>query len=406
MKILITTDLFTTETNGVVTSVKNLYNELLERGHDVKILTLSADNKTHKEGNVYYIKSSSLGIVYPNVRMTLSVRNALVKELILWEPDVIHSNCEFFTFRIAQYIHKKTGAPIAHTYHTMYEDYVQYIFLGKGIGKWVVKTLSRQFMGKVDAVITPTKKVEQTLKGYDIKTDMYIIPTGINLSQHKERITADERREKRAALGISESAKVIVNLGRLGAEKNISELIDFYAEALKTYPELVFLIVGGGPAEEELKTHAKKAGVGDRVIFAGMVKPTEVHHYYQLGDIFVSASTSETQGLTYAEAAANGLPLLCREDLCLYGIVEQGENGYAYKTKEEFLEFLGKMLADEEWLLKAADLSVALSAKYDKIEFVNSVEDVYARIIAAAKEEAEKAKSKKNKKTKPTESEA
>lgn len=48
-----------------------------------------------------------------------------------------------------------------------------------------------------------------------------------------------------------------------------------------------------------------------------MVPPDEVHTYYQLGDIFVSASTSETQGLTYVEAAANGLPLLCRRDPCL-----------------------------------------------------------------------------------------
>ena len=69
MKILITTDLFTTSTNGVVTSVRNLHDELKEKGHDVRILTLSGDRESYKEGPVYYIKSIPIGFVYPDVRM-------------------------------------------------------------------------------------------------------------------------------------------------------------------------------------------------------------------------------------------------------------------------------------------------------------------------------------------------
>ena len=57
MKVLITTDLYVTETNGVVTSVRNLRDELVKLGHDVRILTLSGNLKSHKDGHVYYIKS-------------------------------------------------------------------------------------------------------------------------------------------------------------------------------------------------------------------------------------------------------------------------------------------------------------------------------------------------------------
>ena len=100
MKILITTDLYTTATNGVVTSVKNLFDELKGKGHDVRILTLSDSMNSYRDGDVYYIRSMPIG-VYPNVRMPLSYRHKLIKELIEWKPDIIHSQCEFFSFQFA-----------------------------------------------------------------------------------------------------------------------------------------------------------------------------------------------------------------------------------------------------------------------------------------------------------------
>ena len=68
-----------------------------------------------------------------------------------------------------------------------------------------------------------------------------------------------------------------------------------------------------------------------------MIIPEEVGHYYQAGDLFVSASTSETQGMTYAEALASGIPLLCRRDGCLEQVVTDGENGWQYDKKEDYL---------------------------------------------------------------------
>ena len=140
MKILITTDLYSTETNGVVTSVKNLAEELSANGHDVRILTLSGDIRSHRDGSVYYIRSIPIG-VYPNVRMPLSYRHRLIKELIEWKPDVIHSQCEFFSFQYARRISKLTGAPIVHTYHTLYEQYVKYLIPSKRLGKAVVRVV-------------------------------------------------------------------------------------------------------------------------------------------------------------------------------------------------------------------------------------------------------------------------
>ncbi len=377
MKILITTDLFTTSTNGVVTSVRNLYEELTEKGHDVRILTLSDNHESHKDGNIYYIKSVSIGFVYPEVRMPISYHNSLIKELIEWKPDVVHSQCEFFSFQFAQRISRLTGAPIVHTYHTLYEQYITYLMPSKFIGKRVVRRFSRMRLKKVKRVIAPTSKVENALRGYGVKTDIQVVSSGISLEQHQYRISAQERKRKRQELGIPENYSVLLNLGRLGTEKNLEELLQYFAKALQRMPELVFLVVGDGPDKQHLEKMAKELHVEKNIIFTGMVNPKEVQKYYQLADIFVNASTSETQGLTYIEAAANGLPLLCRKDPCLADVVKDGVNGYEYTNYEEFQSHLMEILQNPEWRANASKQSEKIAEYFGKEHFVDLIEEIY-----------------------------
>ena len=377
MKILITTDLFNVSTNGVVTSVRNLLGELEAKGHDVRVLTFSENLESRKEENIYYIKSMPIGFIYPDVRMPISYRNKLVKELIEWNPDVIHSQCEFFSYQFAQRISKLTGAPIVHTYHTLYEDYVTYVIPSKRVGKLAVRKLSRMRLRKAKTVIAPTSKVEHTLRVYGLKNDIQIVPSGVSIKQHHYRMTEEERQKKRLVLGIPEGNKVLLNLGRLGTEKNLGELVEFFAEALKRNQQLTFLIVGDGPAKKELEEQAAELGIAEQVIFTGMVPPALVQEYYQLADVFVSASTSETQGLTYIEAAANGLPLLCRKDDVLCDVVRDGENGYQYTTQSEFLEYLDKMMQDNQWRKEAGRISEEIAETFDKSHFGDTMETIY-----------------------------
>ena len=126
MKILITTDLYLPTLNGVVTSILNLKQELIKRGHEVRILTLQQDQQVEDEWNTYYIKSVSAGKVYPQARIMRSIGNKQLKEIVNWKPDIIHSQCEFSTYFLAKIIARRVNAPIVHTYHTVYEDYTHY----------------------------------------------------------------------------------------------------------------------------------------------------------------------------------------------------------------------------------------------------------------------------------------
>ena len=382
LKVLITTDLYTTNTNGVVTSVQNLFDELTAKGHDVKILTISDNLHSHREGPVTYIRSVSLEKIYPNVRMPVSYRHELIRDIIAWKPDVVHSQCEFFSYQFASRISKITGAPIVHTYHTLYEQYVtSYLIPSRRFSDALVKFLSRTRLKKVKTLIAPTKKVENTLQGYGLTSPIQVIPSGISLEQHRQRLDPVIRQEKRRSLGLKDDDLVLLNLGRLGGEKNLGELIELFARAREENENLKFLIVGDGPAREDLEKLAGRLGVSDYVVFTGMVSPTEVQDYYQLGDLFVSASTSETQGLTYIEAAANGLPLLCRQDDCLTDVLQEGENGYEYTCAEEFLRAIDTCLENPEWRAAAAGRSEQIAESFDKKAFADAVEGIYESVL-------------------------
>ena len=381
MKILITTDLYAVSTNGVVTSIRNLMDELTKKGHQVRVLTVSEKLKSHKEDNIYYIKSLPLGIVYPDVRMPVSYRHRYLRELVDWKPDIIHSQCEYFSYQFAGYISRKTGAPIVHTYHTLYEQYVTYIFPSQRIGAFFVGILSRLRLRKAEAIVAPTAKVETVLKKYGLHNPIHVVPSGIALAQHKQRISPQERSERRHALGIPDDALVLLNLGRLGTEKNLAEVVELFAVAKKQYTNLYLLIVGNGPAKPQLEELSERLGVAEYVIFTGMVPPEDVHAYYQLGDVFVSASTSETQGLTYVEAAANGLPLLCRRDPCLEGVLVEGRNGWEYEAQEEFCEILDAIMDNPARCRAAGTQSEQIATSFDKSYFADKIEDIYEAVL-------------------------
>lgn len=181
-------------------------------------------------------------------------------------------------------------------------------------------------------------------------------------------------------MGIGEHQPILINLGRLGTEKNLEELLNYFSYALDENKNLVFLIVGDGPAKPQLEKLSEMLGISDHVIFTGMAAPEEVQEYYQLGDVFVSASTSETQGLTYIEAA-NGLPLLCRQDLCLKDVIVQGENGYEYTNVAEFLDGIENIIKNPDWRKKAGRRSMVIASAYDKHTFGDAIEKVYNSVL-------------------------
>ena len=362
MKILITTDWYAPIINGVVTSVLLLQRELEELGHEVRVVTLSNSIHSYREGPVYYMGSVSASKIYPGARLRMNRARSMMRELAAWRPDVIHSQCEFSSFRVAYLLSTRLGIPIVHTYHTVYEDYTHYFSPSVRVGK-LVSAFSRWISSHTACIVAPTRKVEKLLRDYNIHCRIEVIPTGVDLRRYRQEPAPGRMEELRRRWSIPADRTVLLYLGRMAKEKNLEQLIDQIAAAGRQ--DVTLLLVGNGPDREAALSHAREKGL--HVIYTGMVSPEEVPDYYRLGDLFVTASTSETQGLTYFEALAAGLPVLCRRDPCVDGVVEDGRNGWQYEDGEAFSRHLDEFCASaalrEEMSRAARASSEAFSAE-------------------------------------------
>lgn len=379
MKVLLTSDLNPESINGVAVSVNNLKKELEKNGLEVRLLTLSDTTKSRIKDNVYYISSMPFE-VYPDIRASINFRHKYIEEMIRWKPDIIHSQCEFFTYTFVQRIAKKCHCPIVHTYHTQYEHYTGYVLPGD----WE-KLLARVMkirLETADLVIAPSLKTRNYLMNQHIANNIRVIPTGIDLDRFNIKKNPDEERTIKRQLKIPEDAYIYGNVGRVAKEKNLDEVINIHKEILKINPRAFLLLVGGGADLERLKKLVSDKGLEESICFSGMVKPEQVASYYRLFKLFISASTSETQGLTYIEALANGKPVLARKDGAIDHVVKNGINGYQYESPKQAIDLLSKTMSDEELYEKLAKGAEESRQAFGTEIFGKRVIEVYKEVLA------------------------
>lgn len=373
-RVLLLTDSYRPTVNGVVTSIDELRKGLLEAGHDVRLLTVGPERRTTFDGEVYRLPSLDASHIYPHARLGRPVDAATFADLVAWRPDVLHSHTEFVAFWWARRLAARLRAPHVHTYHTLYADYTHYFFPHERTGRALCAQFARQTLNRTTTVIAPTAKIERLLRGYGVRVPISVVPTGVDLTRFTPGPASEELRD---ALGLTPGIPVVLSLGRLAAEKNVGETLDLLARVSDEPWQMV--VAGDGPQAGELRAQAERLGIADRVRFAGAVDPSQVPDYYRLADVFVSASRSETQGLTFLEALASGVPVLCRDDSSLDGVVVDGHNGRRYRTDEEFTRSMS-------WLLRDADLrrhwshgALDTAAGFGRDTFVEAVCATYDR---------------------------
>lgn len=385
MNIGLFTETYYPEINGVATSVYMLKTEMEKRGHQVYVFTTTTPGAPDFEHNVFRVPSlPCVFITERRVGMFYSSKLAhIIKKLDL---DVIHTHTEFSLGVFGRIMARELRIPIVHTYHTIYEDYTHYVnkLHIRSVelrARAFVRMFSKICCNTVEKVIVPTQKVKELLSGYEVVKDIEVIPTGIDLHKFdKNCFSPDDINGQRRRLGIQEGEKVILYLGRISAEKNIEEIICGIPEYFACHKDVKFLIVGDGPDRERLESLSRELDLTERIIFAGAQPWDSIGLFYQLGDVFVSASNSETQGLTFIEAMASGLPVVAKEDPCLNDILKSGYNGYVFSAREEMRDGLEKVLHGD---FKEAygENSIKMAQRYSTEEFAASIERVYEALL-------------------------
>ncbi|WP_144108326.1 glycosyltransferase family 4 protein [Paraburkholderia sp. BCC1886] len=269
MKIMIVTDAWEPQVNGVVRTLKNTTRELGLLGHRVELLT-PLEFKT--------IPCPT----YPEIRLSLLPRRKLRERIDAFAPDALHIATEGPLGMAARAYAIRHKLPFTTAYHTRFPEYVQARF---GLPVALTYSFLHWFHKPSLAVMAPTPVVKTDLEKFGF-TNVVLWTRGVDLDIFHPMDSKV----------LNSARPIFLYVGRVAVEKNVEAFLKLDLPGSKW-------VAGEGPALAELKSRYPKAN------YLGVLTQTELAKVYAAADVFVFPSRTDTFGLVLLEALACGTPV-------------------------------------------------------------------------------------------------
>jgi 1,2-diacylglycerol 3-alpha-glucosyltransferase len=327
MNICMMTNTYLPHVGGVARSVHTFAKEFRKQGHQVLVVAptfpeTGDSNNGDEEGVVRLPAIQQFNGSDFSVRLPLTaLYNATIDS---FEANIIHSHHPFLLGDTALRIAANKHVPVIFTHHTLYEEYTHYVPLDSPALKQFTIELSTQYANLCDAVIAPSESIAKLIEKRGVEVPIEIIPTGINVEEFGRGRGAAFRK----TLGIAPGAFVAGHVGRLAREKNLDYLSRAVCRFLKQSPGAMYLLVGAGPMEDEIRAIFAAEKLTGCLCMPGKRTGQDLLDAYAAMDVFVFSSFSETQGLVVAEAMAAGVPVVALDAPGVREVVQTGKNGY------------------------------------------------------------------------------
>jgi len=383
MRIGIFTDTYVPDINGVVTVVRLMERELRKLGHEVIVFAPSHPGAHGTESDVFRFRSVRF-IFYSGMRVALPYDRRAFQ--ILRTLDIVHSQDPFSVGLVGFWAAVRYQIPHIHTYHTLYTEYRKYLPLPIRPSRRMVEHMSRIFCNRCDAVIAPSKSIEQALLRYGIHVPIYVLPFGVDT----EAFLQPEVWNLRETLGLPHHAAILLHVGRLGWEKNVEFIIRSFQYIVALRSDTWLVLVGDGPHRPVLERLVRELNLVNKVIFLGRIPKEQLIDAYRQATLFVFASKTETQGLVVMEALTAGLPVVALNAMGVRDFILQGKTGLLVEEDEKlFADACLSLLNDPEWRKTmgqtARQWAMARSAQASALQLVAIYEAVRARRISPPK---------------------
>jgi glycosyltransferase involved in cell wall biosynthesis len=377
MRIGIFTDTYVPDINGVVTVVRLMERELRKLGHEVIVFAPSHPGVYGNEPDVFRFRSVRF-IFYSGMRVALPYNRRAFQ--ILRTLDIVHTQDPFSVGLVGFWAAVRYRIPHIHTYHTLYTEYRKYLPLPIRPSRRMVEHISRIFCNRCDAVIAPSKSIEQELLRYGIHVPIYVLPFGVD----EEAFLQPEVWNLRETLGLPHHAAILLHVGRLGWEKNVEFIIRGFQYIVALRPDTWLVLVGDGPHRPVLEKLVRELNLVNKVIFLGRISKEQLIDAYRQATLFVFASKTETQGLVVMEALAAGLPVVALNAMGVRDFILQGKTGLLVEEDEKlFADACLSLLNDPERRKTmgqtARQWAIARSAKASALQLVRIYEAVRER---------------------------
>ncbi len=346
MKILFISDVYFPRINGVSTSIRTFVQQLQALGHTVHLIAPDYGVATEDEAWIRRIPARTIYFDPEDRLMKYGAALDTLGELRRESYDLVHINTPFVAHYLGLKLAHLLDVPCVETYHTFFEDYLHHYlpWLPKGFAQGFARWLSRRQCNEVSAIVAPSQPMLDVLRGYGVKTAAQVIPTG--LQEHS--FAPADGAAFRVKYGIAADRPVALFVGRVAFEKNIAFLLRMAVELRRLQPDVLLVIAGEGPAEASLHALSRQLQLQDNIQFIGYLdRHTELNACYHCADVFVFASTTETQGLVLLEAMAQGVPVVAIAELGTKSILIEGEGALiAVENEAQFAGRVHSVLSD------------------------------------------------------------
>ncbi len=363
MRIAFFTNNYLPNPYGVSTSVDGFYRGLQELGHDVSIFAPHWNgDESSDDKNIFRYPSVDVPTKVP---FSLALPYSPEIDNIIEEKnfDLIHAQHPNILGTQAKRWARKKNVPLVFTWHSLYDRYAHYATLipERIASKWVMDNAAH-FASLADHVIFPTPSAFHSLRRHVEHDRISIVSSGVD-----EDLFADPQpKHIRQKYQIPADAKLLVTVSRLSEEKNVLFLARSIRRFLRDHENAYFLFCGDGDLREELEALFGQDLLGSRVIFPGKIPRDHVKHYLSASDVFVYASTSETQGTIITEAMYCGVPIVAVRSNGVRDVVEDGVSGILTReVGSDFVFALNKIVYDRDFRRQLSEAaSVQAHQKY------------------------------------------
>lgn len=383
LRVATFTDNYLPYIGGVPISIHRLSQGLIEKGSAVKIFAPSYGNDLMEkdDGIVYRCRTFFLGR-----KMRFPVTNIFSKklkqELNIFKPDLVHVHHPFWLGNRGRKLAKKSSLPVVFTYHTRLDRYTHNVPIpGSALKEVFAHYLVRKFANRCDAIIAPGFSTEEYLRRLGVRPMIATIPTGINMREYSAFSPREVGDFRRRYAGDGE--KLLISVCRLAREKNVDFLIDGLLKVRERTPvPFRCMLVGDGLERPRLEERVAGTGMAGTIHFTGALKPGEVVKAYLASDLFVFASTSETQGMVLVEAMAGGCPVVAVNSSGVHDVIENGFNGFKVpENVENWADSIALLLENRELMDTLSGNSREFAQRYSGDKIAEKVLQLYRRTL-------------------------
>lgn len=384
MRVAVFTDTFLPQVNGVSIGTRDLVDNL----KNYEFLIVAPKPKHHLEWKPknaeFAFASPAIDLpTYKDYKICFFINPRVIEKAGKFRPDVVLVQTPFYLGIAGKNFAKKNKIPVIGYYNTLLPEFLVYLpfplstIKHTRFAKNSAWDYGSAFYNQCDLVLSNSNAMLSELRKHGLKARHEKMPYGINPEFFQARKSAKKEKDFK-----------LVFMGRLSFEKNIEVVVKAFALLEKKFPKLRLVLIGNGPARKTLELLALELGVKGKVEFAGVMHGKALAEKLASCDLFVTASTIETQGISTFEALAAGLPAIAADFLANPEAVIDGKNGFLFKpfSEKDCAGKIEKVLKDKMLYKRLAGNAVRFANDYSWQKLAGRFETVFERIAREKKQ--------------------